>query len=215
MNLGEFHSNVETTLNRGTTLSSRIPGRVKQAVNWLERNYTFNHMERFRLLQIVALDRTVAFPSDEIIKGFNFCRLVNADGTYRYLNKINPRDALGLVTKDSSVVSTDITPSAFWTVANEFMVFNAVSSVNLVGEAMWWSYTDWPTGDDAEHPLLSVASDVLLAQTLLFMAAFDLRDMRMLAGWKEIRDEGVNTLTRAEDEAQYSGQSISMAYVPQ
>lgn len=214
MNLGEFHSHVETTLNRGTTLTSRIPGRVKQAVVWLERNYTFNHMERFRLLQIVAQNRTIDFPSNEVIKGFKFCRLINADGTYRYLNKVSPRDMLGVVTKDSSVASTDITPSAFWTVANKLMVFNAVPSINLVGEAVWWSYTDWPTTADAQHPLIVIASDVLLAQTLLFMAAFDLRDMRMLAGWKEIRDEGVNTLTRAEDEAEYSGQSISMAYVP-
>lgn len=214
MTLSEFHSNVETTLNRGTTLTSRIPGRVKQAVAWLERNYTMGYMERFRLLQIVALDRTVDFPSNEIIKGFKFCRLVNPDGTYRYLNKINPQDSLGVVTKDSSVVSTDITPSAFWTVANKLMVFNAVPSINLVGEAMWWSYTDWPTDPNSQHLLMDIASDVLLAQTLMLMASFDLRDMRMLAGWKEVRDEGVNTLTRAEDEAQYSGQSISMAYVP-
>jgi hypothetical protein len=214
MNLGEFHSNVETALNRGTTLTTRIPGRVKQAVMWLERNYTFSHMERFRLLQVVALDRTVDLPSNEIIKGFKFCRFINGDGSYRYLNKINPQDSLGIVTKDSSAASSDITPSAFWTIGNQLMVFNAVPSANMTGEAMWWSYTDWPTDLASEHALLSVASDVLLAQTLMFLAAFDLRDMRMMAAWKELRDEGVNTLTRAEDEAQYSGQSISMVYVP-
>jgi hypothetical protein len=99
-------------------------------------------------------------------------------------------------------------------IANKLMVFNAVPSANMTGEAMWWSYTDWPTDVSSEHVLLSIGSDVLLAQTLMFLAAFDLRDMRMMAAWKEVRDEGVNTLTRAEDEAQYSGQSISMVYVP-
>jgi len=214
MNLGEFHSNVSTTLNRGTTMDARIPGRVKMAVQWIERNYTFTHMERFRLLQIVALDRTVTFPEQEVVKGFKFCRLINADGTFRYLNKIDPMDMTGLVTKDSSAASSDITPSGFWTVAGRLMVFNAIPSTNLNGEAMWWSYTDWPTASDAQHPLLNIASDVLLAQTLLLMAAFDLRDTRMFATWKEVRDEGVNTLTRAEDEAQHSGESVSMVYVP-
>jgi hypothetical protein len=76
MNLGEFHSNVETTLNRGTTLTSRIPGRVKQAVMWLERNYTFSHMERFRLLQVVALDRTVDFHQMRSLRDLSFVDLL-------------------------------------------------------------------------------------------------------------------------------------------
>lgn len=205
MNLGEFHSDVSIALARGTALDARIPGRVKQAAGWLERNYTFSYMERFRLLQLEIGDRTVDFPTNEIIKGFKFCRLIDGLGNYTYLNKINPGDMTGLST---------VGISAFWTVANRMLVLNSIPTERANGEAMWHSYTDWPTGNDARHTLIDIASDVLLAQTLMFMASFDLRDMRMYQVWKDVRTEGVDTLSRAEDETTYGGQKVSMVYVP-
>lgn len=215
MNLGDFKAAVSTSLNRGTTMDGRIPLRIQQAVAWLERNYTFKYMERFRLLQIVANERTIDLPSNEVIKSWKFVRLVNDDGSYRYLNKIEPEDSLGLGTA-SSVMGRRPLLSSYWVSGISTMVLNTVPEAAWNGEGMWNAYTDWPLSEDSfTHPLLNMASDVLQAETLLLMAAFDLRDQRMVAGWKEIRDEGVNTMTRAEDEAKYGGESISMAYVPE
>lgn len=220
MNLGDFKSNVSQTLNRGTTMDGRIPRRVLMAVQWLERNYTFKYMERFRLLQIVANERTISLPSNEVIKSWKFVRLIRDDGSYQYLNKIEPEDVLGIGLP--SPVGTNQRRSdkpalsAFWVSGVSTMVLNTVPETSWSGEGMWHTYTDWPLAeDDFTHPLLNMASDVLLAETLLLMAAFDLRDQRMVAAWKDIRDEGVNTMTRAEDEAKYGGESIAMAFVPE
>lgn len=202
MNLGEFHSNVSTSLNRGTTLDARIPARVKQSVQWIERNYTFKYMEQFRLLQIAKDDRTIKLNS--YIKNWKFIRLIGSDDGYSYLNKIEPQDALGLAS----------TVAAYWIVGNSALVLNAVPTKDLSGEAMWIGYTDWPSETASRHFLLDVASDVLLAQTLMFMAAFDTKDPRMLAEYKVVRDEGLNTLTRSADEEQFGGAGVSMAYVP-
>lgn len=202
MNLGEFHSNVSTSLNRGTTLDDRIPVRVKQAVNWIERNYTFKYMEQFRLLQIAKDDRTVKLNS--LIKSWKFIRLIKKDGAYSYLNKIEPQDALGLASE----------LRAYWVVGNSALILNSVPTENLSGEAMWIGYTDWPSETTSRHFLLDVASDVVLGQTLMFMAIFDMKDPRMLAEYKGMRDEGLNTLTRSADEEQYGGAGVSMAFVP-
>lgn len=202
MNLEEFHANVSTSLNRGTSLDSRIPARVKQAVQWIERNYNFKYMEQFRLLQIAKDDRTIKLNS--YIKSWKFIRLIGTDSTYSYLNKIEPQDAIAL--------ATDI--GAYWIVGNSVLVLNAVPTEVLSGEAMWIGYTDWPVEPASRHFLLDVASDVVLAQTLMFMATFDTKDPRMLAEYKGIRDEGLNTLTRSADEEQYGGAGVSMAFTP-
>lgn len=219
MNLGAFQSMVSTTLNRGTTLDSRIPLRVQMAAQWLERNYSFKYMEAFRLLQVVQGERVIDLPSNQVIKAWKFVRLIRDDGSYMYLNKVEPEDILGIgnPAPNATFTTRNEKPrlSAYWVVGNSQMVLNTVPDTDWSGEGMWLAYTDWPTDPSAEHPLMNMASDVLLAETLLLMAAFDLRDQRMVAGWKEIRDEGVNTLTRAEDENKYGGESLTMAFVPE
>lgn len=209
MNLGQFQALVSSTCNRGTTLDARIPAQVQMAALWLERNYTFKYMERFRLLQVVTGKRTVALPTNGLIKGFKFLRFVNTDASYLYLNKVEAADLSGSSWQQSS--SGTLFPANYWIVANRTLVLGYDPTVNLNGEAMWYEYTDWPTDPASQHELLSLATDVLLAQTMLFMASFVTRDARMFQVWKQVRDEGVNTMTRAEDEVKFGGQSITMA----
>jgi hypothetical protein len=199
------------------------------AALWLERNYTFKYMERFRILQIIANERVIQLPTNSIIKGFKFVRLVNPDGSYSYLNKIEPEDSLGVVsdlnplamvpvsTNSGIVVPTPnvINPRAYWIVGNREMVLNAIPATDLVAEVMYYEYTNWPVQLDAETPIIDIASDVLIFQTLLFMSSLDTRDQRMAAAYKEFRDEGVNTWTRSEDENKYGSEQMSMIFVPE
>lgn len=210
MNLGEFHILVKNTANRGSTLDSKIPVQTKLAVQWIERNYTFKYMEKFRLLQMVPPDRTILLETS-LIKAHRFIRFIGTDGQFSYVRKIKPEDVTQLPTIDA----TSGLPAGYWTVANKLLVFSATPTAQLNGEAMWYEYTDWPVKDESTHTLLDIAADLLLCQTLLHLAAFVMRDMRMATIWKELRTEAVNTLTRAEDELEHSGESVSMAYGPQ
>lgn len=209
MILSEFHALVSESLKRGTTLDARIPGQVKLAVQWLERNYTFKYMEVFRLLQIVSGARTLAMPTNATLKGFKFIRMIGADGYYETLNKVEPEDLAAVQAPSSS----PIRPASYFVVGNSTIVFDSTPGEDLSGEAMYYQYTDWPTDDTARHPVLDMAADVLLHQTLMFMGAF-LRDMEMIAAYKALRDEGLNTMLRAEDEVKHSGESVSMAFPP-
>lgn len=219
MNLGDFQSLVSTSLNRGTTLDARIPLRIAMAAQWLERNYSFKYMEAFRILQVMQGDRVVSFPTNTVIKAMKFVRLIRDDGSYMYLNKVEPEDLLGVGTPSpGAVFQAGVEQprlSSYWVVGTRELILNVKPLTDWVGEAMWYEYTNWPTDVASQHPLIAMASDVLLAETLLLMAAFDLRDQRMVAGWKEIRDEGVNTLTRAEDESKFGGETLTMAFSPE
>lgn len=208
MNLGEFHTLVSNSLRRGTAQDSYIPSQVKLAVQWLERNYTFLYMEVFRLLQLAEGDRTITLPTNTVVKSIKFLRLIDADSAYIPLNMIQPHDLIGLRTSSSPIV-----PSAFYRVGMNILVLDAVPGSALNGEAVFYEYTDWPTANDSQHDLLNMAADLLLHQTLMMMAAF-LRDPAMLQVQKLLRDEALNTMTRAEDEGQYGGAGISMAFSP-
>jgi hypothetical protein len=217
MNLGDFYSLVSTTLRRGTTLDTFIPGQVVLAAQWMERNYSMKYMENFRLLQVLPSQRTIKMPLGVKVKSAKFVRLLNphvdqgVQGLYIYLNKVEPED---LQTVVSTKTTTDPTPKSYYIVGLNTLVLDTIPAVGYDGEAIFYEYTDWPSEPTSHHPLLEIASDMMLAQVQLLMAINILKDMRMIPAYKEARDEAVNTMTRAEDETKYGGESISMAFVP-
>lgn len=205
MTLVEFHDLVRTSLRRGTTLDAVFPTYAKLAGLWLERNYNFKYMEQFRLLQLVEGDRTVNLPSNKIVKGISFIRLIDDDsGEYTYLRRVNPRDLDGTETS---------TPTAYWVSGVRTVVFNNTPDEALSGEAVFLEFTDWPTGPSETHTLFDIGTDVLLYQTLIHMAGF-LRDADMVAAYKQLRDDAIITLLLSEDEQRFHGEAISMAYSP-
>ena len=54
INLGAFRALVSSSLGRGTSLDSEIPTWIKVAVRFIERNYTFQYMRGWRLIEIDA-----------------------------------------------------------------------------------------------------------------------------------------------------------------
>lgn len=204
MDLGEFHSLVSTSLRRGTSLDTVIPSYSKIACLWMERNYSFKYMENFRLLQLVAGDRTVNIPTNRRVKSIEFIRLIDEEGGYTKLKKGNAEDFKGTETA---------APTGYWLVGTRTIVFNNTPDEDLSGEAIFSEFTDWPTANTETHPLIDYGTDVLLYQTLIHMAAY-LRDAEMVQAYKALRDESINTLLRSEDETRFDGEALSMAYIP-
>lgn len=206
MDLGEFHSLVSTSLRRGTTLDTVIPMYAKLSATWMERNYDFKYMEVFRLLQLVSGDRTVNLPTNKIVKGIDFIRLVNApeDCGYTMLKKGNPKDFYGTL---------DAAPTGYWVSGTNTIVFNNTPDEDLSGEAIFLEFSDWPVANTGRHPLLDIGTDVLLYQTLIHMSGY-LRDAEMVQAYKGLRDEAINTLLRSEDETRFKGETLTMAYQP-
>ena len=215
MTLGEFHTLVSACLKRGTALDAYIPAQAKLAVQWLERNYTMKYMETFRLLQIAVSDRVIQMPANVSIKAIKFVRIIEEDGGYNYLNKVEPEDIAALRSTSTTPAGTNVIPARYFLIGLNTLVLDSVPDVTWNGEAIFYEYTAWPTGDSSTHPLLTMATDVILAQTQLYMAVNIMKDLRMVEVYKLARDEAVNTLTRAEDETKNGGESVSMVYSPQ
>ena len=212
MDLGDFHTMVSNALRRGTTLDQYIPQQVVLAVQWMERNYTFKYMENFRMLEVVQNQRTIQMPPNVLVKAAKFIRLYTTDGNFQYLNKVEPEDLVGIV---SNQTTTDPTPKSYYIVGLSKIVLDTVPAADWVGEGILFEYSDWPTELTATHPLLDIAADMLLAQTQLLMSINIMKDLRLVGAYKEARDEAVNTMTRAEDETKYGGESISMVFNPE
>lgn len=180
----------------------------------MERNYSFLYMEVFRLLQIGANDRIIPLPPSVAIKSIKFIRLIGTDGAYSYLNRLQPEDLTGLRSSTTVPATSNTVPRGYFMVGVSQLVLDSVPAEAANGEAIFREYTDWPTDTASQHPLLQMASDVLLAQTQWFMAVNIMKDLRMAEAYKVARDEGVNTLTRAEDESAYGGADNKMVYSP-
>lgn len=212
MILGDFHEMVDLSLGRGSAVTDLIPSFTRQAVRWMERNHTFAYMQQFVLLEldVSALDtpRYIEL-GPGAPKAIPFFRWVGDDGYYAKVERISPADQDFLA--DATAAKP---PTGYWLDGIARLVLNATPTEDLSGELRLDRYTSWPVeNDDFEHWLMDYAEDVLLAQTLLGLSA-RLRDPKLRETYKEMRDEGLHTLLRADEELQFSGQTARMEYRP-
>jgi len=211
MNLGEFHSLVSESLNRGTSLDARIPSKVRQAVRWIERNYTYQYMRRW-------LSGTIdtSLPDAEVIplyqlypKAIEAVRLWPSDNPrsqFHDLKRIDP--------KERTSRTTDV--SGYWLDGVNSIILDGTPtdvSGSIPYEIHLHQYTAWPTDTNYEHWLIDNAEDMLLYTTLFYMGV-SLRDSRMIADYKALRDEAQQTLHISEQEIQNNDRSASMVYNP-
>lgn len=208
MNLGELHQEIKLSLARGSELDSIIPGFVRRAAKWLERNYTFAYMRQFLELHI-DLETATTPGYIELGRGapkaINMFRWIGDDGEYSYLKRIEP--------KEVAVRATGVA-TGYWLDGVKRIVLSATPTQNLNGELQLARYTAWPANaDEFEHWLIDQAEDVLIAQTLMMMAP-RLRDPRLIDTYKSVRDEGLTTLINAEDEILYNDKDGGMVARP-
>jgi len=202
MSLADFHSTVSSNVNKGTLHDAVIPAFVKQAGRWMERNYSFKYMERFVTF---AIDPTSTYPRSialpERFKSFNFIRIINADGSYSILNQVDPED----------VISNDqATPTGYWLDGLDYIWMDNTPSEIVNLEMSYIQYADWPVSPYIETPwLLENGEEILLAQTMMLMAPL-LREPDLLTLYKAIRDEGLRTLTLADEELRSSNRNEVM-----
>lgn len=205
MNLGEFHTQVRLELNRGTAVDAVIPGYVRRAARWVERNYTFPYMERFITATIPAGDRCVVMPGRLKSIGFIRTAWVDADGRPRphhYITRIDPRDVLG---------GGCGVPQGYWLDAADSIIFDRASDEDIPLEVQLIQYTEWPSTDSATHWLLSNAEDAMIAQTCVMIAPL-LRDPDLKQAYENMRVEAFRTLTLADDEFRYQNSDLRMNY---
>jgi len=119
--LGELHTTISNALARGTSLDAQIPGYLRQAARWIERNQTYQYM---RKNGTVLVDLTAEFPwvvqvPNPNWKSIDLIRLIppgQTDGTrYWDIGKVSPLDYSFRATR---------MPNGYWLNGTEQIILN-------------------------------------------------------------------------------------------
>lgn len=195
LTVGDFYSDVRTTIARGAVLDSRLPILARQAVRLLERNNTFEYM---RDTYFVIPEEGLNFfdlPTDQfpVLKDVETLAYFGVNGGHIYLDKID-RNAVGVNS---------------WALPNEFYIQNRrlfllgakkedITDYPLLLQTS--CYSTWPSDEAEEHPLLDLADDLIKWQIQLTNTV-GLRSQEELQGYKLLRDEALRSVLLAQDQA--------------
>jgi hypothetical protein len=204
MNLDEFHKMVSFEVKRGTALDAWIPAYVKQAVNFLERNAPLKYMEEWVTLQLE--------PNDQIVdmvwafRNWKFLRYPQ-NSEWTYMQKRDPREEI--------TPGGPTTPTKYSQIGVRYIRLNAPwrGPGNLYLEGIVYKFSDWQTTKgDFRHFLLEQASDLLLYQTILRIAA-SIKNANMAAQYQPLRDEALKTFLSMDTDSEFEGSdSDTMVY---
>lgn len=205
--LGEFHTLVAAEANKGTRLAAIIPGWVRRAATWLERNYSFTYMDRHVsfVLDPNASEPRIA-PIDGTVKSLNFIKRLDVDNPLRRydLERVAPQDT-DLIEEGP--------PTQYWLDGHQWLWFNRVPNVIYTFHMSYVAYSAWPVGAADEHWLLDYAEDALLAKTMLLMAPGQ-REPEWLQTYAGMYAEGLQTAITADSELKYHNVKAFMQYKP-
>lgn len=199
---------IDGEVNQGTRLTSALPTYLRRAFIFMERNYNFLHMERFAEIQLdlsAENPRFLAFPSNRA-KSVKFIRYRQANPTgsdqYNliYLNSVDPITI--------NTIEPASKPSAYWLTGSEegqvYAVLDQVGTENIDFETHYLEFSTFPATATAEHWLFTYAEDALVAKTMQMLAPYA-NEPDWIEAYQQQWDEGIRTLTLADEEARHSG----------
>lgn len=186
MTLAEFQALVRDTAKRGTTLDTFLPSAIRQAVAWIERNYSYPYMKRYSTFVLDPTSpepRAISLPNDRLKKLVTL-RLTDSTGKWYNLTQVEPQ-AIPEIGAGR--------PCAFWLDGLDFIWFDSIVEEETQGEIVYVERTLWSAlGDDDTHWLLNHAEDLLLYQSMLQISPY-MRDPTLMTLYKPLRDEALRT----------------------
>lgn len=204
MILSELHTEISRAIARGTAYDGRIPAYARMAARYIERNYTFQYMNILATFEIdkdAVEPRLITLPTR--MKKDTLVRLVLDDGSYQNLQKIDPQQQHLLETVDP--------PTGYFLSGDDRIWLAQIPQEDYDAEIFYTRYTTWPTALDGTNWLLTNAEDVLIAQSMVFLAPL-LRDPDALGLWKGMLDMAMKSLLDADLELEFSNKPAVMQY---
>lgn len=210
--LSEFHTLVSDGLGRGTSLDSVIPARVKMAVNWIEKNYTFQYMKEWMTFPVLAAAAYPYIVSLANIRPKKFelirRRTTDSDGNIQFgrpLRKVNPAD------RESRPAGE---PESYWLNGVNSIIFNSVPDEDMDFEAHVVRFTDWGSSSNFTHWLLDNATELLLAKSLQLMTVRT-RDPGLYDMYEKELQKEIQAFNVAEEDLQTGDPVIAIWEPPE
>ena len=184
-------------------LTSQIPDFITFAENRLRRELRIRQMLKSVTTATVSGDNTVELPSD-FLQVRDFVVMTNPIQPLSY--------------SSPSALSNDLrasevgVPLSYTILANDFQVSPAPDGVYTV-KLLYFAAPAYLSSSNTSNVFLTTAPDALLYASLIEAEPYLMNDARINT-WGTMYDRAISSLTKSDEEGQYSGVPLAMKLTP-
>lgn len=204
MDLLTLTETIQDECNKKNSLTAdTVKKRIQMALANLERSRDWFYLRNFVSTTLdSAGSNPRRFNQPARLRAVHFVRIKREDGSYLYLDEVDPKD----VTKNV----TDV-PHGYWRDNTQYWWFDNTPDKDYIFEYGVEQFTEWSDADSFEPWIFTNASDLIMYQTLILLSPY-LREPELMQMYKPLRDEALNTLRETDTEMKYSNHPLQMGF---
>ena len=184
-------------------LTSQIPDFITFAENRLRRELRIRQMLKSVTTATVANDSTVELPSD-FLQVRDFVVVTNPLTPLSYSSPSS-------LSNDPRASEVGV-PKSYTILANDFQVSPAPDGVYTV-RLLYFAAPAYLSSSNTSNVFLTTAPDALLYASLIEAEPYLMNDARINT-WGTMYDRAISSLTKSDEEGQYSGVPLAMKLTP-
>ena len=200
------YSDLQTSIGNylaRSDLTSQIPDFITFAENRLRRELRIRQMLKSVTTATVSGDNTIEIPSD-FLQARDFVVMTNPIQPLSYSSP----SALSNDPRTSEVG----VPKSYTILANDFQVSPPPDGVYTV-KLLYYSAPAYLSSSNTSNTFLTTAPDALLYASLIEAEPYLYNDARINT-WGTMYDRAIASLTKSDEEGQYSGVPLAMKLTP-
>ena len=184
-------------------LTSQIPDFITFAENRLRRELRIRQMLKSVTTATVSGDNTVELPSD-FLQVRDFVVMTNPIQPLSYSSP-------SALSNDPRASEVGV-PLSYTILANDFQVSPAPDGVYTV-RLLYFAAPAYLSSSNTSNVFLTTAPDALLYASLIEAEPYLMNDARINT-WGTMYDRAISSLTKSDEEGQYSGVPLAMKLTP-
>ena len=184
-------------------LTSQIPDFITFAENRLRRELRIRQMLKSVTTATVSGDNTVELPSD-FLQVRDFVVMTNPIQPLSYSSP-------SALSNDPRASEVGV-PLSYTILANDFQVSPAPDGVYTV-KLLYFAAPAYLSSSNTSNVFLTTAPDALLYASLIEAEPYLMNDARINT-WGTMYDRAISSLTKSDEEGQYSGVPLAMKLTP-
>jgi hypothetical protein len=184
-------------------LTTQIPDFITFAENRLRRELRIRQMLKSVTTSTVSGDSTVELPSD-FIEIRDFVVLTNPIQPLSYSSP-------SALSNDPRASEVGV-PKSYTILASEFLLAPPPDGIYTL-RMLYFAAPAYLSGTNASNVFLNVAPDALLYASLIEAEPYLMNDARINT-WGTMYDRAISSLTKSDEQGQYSGVPLAMKLTP-
>jgi hypothetical protein len=200
------YSDLQTSIGNylaRSDLTSQIPDFITFAENRLRRELRIRQMLKSVTTATVSGDNTVELPSD-FLQVRDFVVMTNPIQPLSYSSP-------SALSNDPRASEVGV-PKSYTILASEFQVSPAPDGVYTV-KMLYFAAPAYLSSSNTTNIFLTTAPDALLYASLIEAEPYLMNDARINT-WGTMYDRAIGSLTKSDEEGQYSGVPLAMKLTP-